>query len=160
MFFRKGSCVLILGFDPIISLTRCVLDRVKIEMTGGTFLNNLCGSWRTWFMICDWCVSRFVACDRNCDWWQRKTQLWRQLLNFGIRMFVKSAVSGAHVDNFLRSFKICVIETKLAFFSFDNKNLQRRKIVGERDFFIQKFDQVQCLSHKRDQKSALPDTIT
>ena len=79
-------------------------------------------------------------------------------------MFVKSAVSGAHVDNFLRSFKICVIETKLAFFSFDNKNLQRRKIVGERDFFrdffIQKFDQVQCLSHKRDQKSALPDTIT
>ena len=74
-------------------------------------------------------------------------------------MFVKGAVSGAHVDYFLRSFKICVIETKLAFF-FDNKNLQRRKIVGERDFFIQKSDQVQCLSHKRDQKSALPDTIT
>ena len=28
--------MLILGFDPIISLTRCVLDRVRIEMTGGT----------------------------------------------------------------------------------------------------------------------------
>ena len=38
-------------------------------------------------------VSRFVACDRNYDWRQRKTQLWRRLLNFRVRMFVKSAVS-------------------------------------------------------------------
>ena len=53
-------------------------------------------------MICDWwisirfvcfCVSRFVACDRNYDWRQRKTQLWRRLLNFRVRMFVKSAVN-------------------------------------------------------------------
>ena len=53
-------------------------------------------------MICDWwisirfvcfCVSRFVACDRNYDWRQRKTQLWRRLMNFRVRMFVKSAVS-------------------------------------------------------------------
>ena len=52
-------------------------------------------------MVCDWwisirfvcfCVSRFVACDRNYDWRQRKTQLWRRLLNFRVRMFVKSAV--------------------------------------------------------------------
>ena len=52
-------------------------------------------------MICDgrisilfvcFCVSRFVACDRNYDWWQRKTQLSRGLLNFGVCMFVKSAV--------------------------------------------------------------------
>ena len=52
-------------------------------------------------MISDWwisirfvcvCVSRFVACDRNYDWRQRKTQLWRRLLNFRVRMFVKSAV--------------------------------------------------------------------
>ena len=57
---------------------------------------------RSWFVICDWriwipfvcfCVSRFVACDRNCDWRQRKTQLWRRLLNFTVRMFVKSAVT-------------------------------------------------------------------
>ena len=52
-------------------------------------------------MVCDWwisigfvcfCVSRFVACDRNYDWRQRKTQLWRRLLNFRVSMFVKSAV--------------------------------------------------------------------
>ena len=57
---------------------------------------------RSWPVICDWwisirflcfCVSRFVACDHNYDWRQRKTQLWRRLLNFRVRMFVKSAVS-------------------------------------------------------------------
>ena len=57
---------------------------------------------RSWVLICDWwismrfvcfCVSRFVACDRNYHWRQRKTQLWRRLLNFGVRMFVKSAVT-------------------------------------------------------------------
>ena len=40
-------------------------------------------------MICDgwisisfvyFCVSRFAVCDRNYDWGQRKTQLWRRLL--------------------------------------------------------------------------------
>ena len=50
-------------------------------------------------MVCDWwisirfvcfCVSRFVACDCNYDWRQRKMQLRRRLLNFC--MFVKSAV--------------------------------------------------------------------
>ena len=48
------------------------------------------------------CVSRLIACDRNYDWRQRKTQLWRQLLNFRVRMFVKSAVkdvlSRTHVN--------------------------------------------------------------
>ena len=52
-------------------------------------------------MICDWwisirsvgfIVSRFVACDSNYYWRQRKTQLWRRLLNFRVRVFVKSAV--------------------------------------------------------------------
>ena len=52
-------------------------------------------------MICDWwisirfvcfCVSRFIACDRNYDWRQRKTQLWRRLLNFRVRVFLKRAV--------------------------------------------------------------------
>ena len=59
---------------------------------------------RSWVLICDWwismrfvcfCVSRFVACDRNYHWRQRKTQLWRRLLNFRVRMFVKSAVKHA-----------------------------------------------------------------
>ena len=52
-------------------------------------------------MVCDWwisigfvcfCVSRLVARDRNYDWRQWKTQLWRRLLNFRVSMFVKSAV--------------------------------------------------------------------
>ena len=52
-------------------------------------------------MICDWwisihfacfCVSRFIACDRNYDWRQWKTLLWRRLLTLRVRMFVKSAV--------------------------------------------------------------------
>ena len=52
-------------------------------------------------MVCDWwisihcvcsCVSRFVACDRNYDQPQWKMQLWRWLLNFRVRMFLKSAV--------------------------------------------------------------------
>ena len=41
------------------------------------------------------CVSVFqgsAACDRNYDWPQRKMQLWRWLLNFRVRMFVKSVV--------------------------------------------------------------------
>ena len=33
-----------------------------------------------------------VFCDCNYDWRQRKTQLWRRLLNLRVRMFVKSAV--------------------------------------------------------------------
>ena len=57
---------------------------------------------RSWFVICDcwisirfvcFCVSRFVACDRNYDRRQRKTQLWRRLLSFRVRVFVKSAVT-------------------------------------------------------------------
>ena len=56
---------------------------------------------RSWFLICDWrisihfvcfCISRFVTCDRNYDWRQPKTQLWRRLLNFRVRMFLKSTV--------------------------------------------------------------------
>ena len=63
---------------------------------------------QSWFVICDWwilirfvcfCVSRFVACDRNYDWRQRKTQLWRRLLNFRVRVFVKSAVIVKIISN-------------------------------------------------------------
>ena len=52
-------------------------------------------------------------------------------------------------------FRIYVIETKLDFVSFDDKNLQRRhKFVVERDFPTQNSytGQVQCLNHLRDQK--------
>ena len=44
------------------------------------------------FYVFKFCVSRFVACDRNNDWRQRKTQLRRGLLNFRVPVFVKSAV--------------------------------------------------------------------
>ena len=55
---------------------------------------------RSWFVICDWwipirlvcfCISRFVACDRNHGWRQRKTQSWKRLLNVRVRVFMKSA---------------------------------------------------------------------
>ena len=53
-----------------------------------------------WFVIGGFrsvlCVSKFVACDRNYDWGQRKIQLWRWLLNFRVRMCVKSAVTRFH----------------------------------------------------------------
>ena len=38
------------------------------------------------------CVSRLVACDCNYDCQQPKAQLRKRLLNFRVRMFVKSAV--------------------------------------------------------------------
>ena len=59
-------------------------------------------------MICDWwisisflcfCVSRSVACDHNYDWKQQKTQLWRRLLNFRVRVFLKSAVMPSQEGN-------------------------------------------------------------
>ena len=51
------------------------------------------GDWWISIRFVCFCVSRFVACDRNYDRRQRKTQLWRRLLNFRVRMFVKSAVN-------------------------------------------------------------------
>ena len=62
-------------------------------------------------------------------------------------------VALAHHDYFLDT--VCVIETKLDFVSFDNKNLQRQqKFAGQRDFHIQNSytGQIQCQSHSRDQK--------
>ena len=62
-------------------------------------------------------------------------------------------VALAHHDYFQDT--VNVIETKLDFVSFDNKNLQRRqKFVDQRDFPIQNsyIGQVQCPSYSRDQK--------
>ena len=63
---------------------KTLLQRVQKVMYG------ICHWWISISFGC-FCVSRFVACDRNYDWRQRKTQLWRRLLNFRVRMFVKSA---------------------------------------------------------------------
>ena len=55
-------------------------------------------------MVCDWgissrfvccCVSRFVTCGRNYVWRQRITQLWRWVLKFRVRVFLKRAVKDA-----------------------------------------------------------------
>ena len=59
----------------------------------GGFWSVLCVS----VFLC-FCVSRFVDCDCNYDWWQPKTQLWRQVLNFRVRMFVKRAVTARMLD--------------------------------------------------------------
>ena len=69
--------------DPLENKT--LLQRVQKVMYG------ICHWWISICFGC-FCVSRLVACDRNYDWRQRKTQLWRRLLNFRVRMFVKSAV--------------------------------------------------------------------
>ena len=70
-----------------------LLSIILTDLLGNKTL--LHGFKRSWFVICGFrsvlCVSRFVACDRNNDWRQRKTQLWRWLLKFRVRMFVKSA---------------------------------------------------------------------
>ena len=51
-------------------------------------------------MVCDlwlvdldpflWVPSKFVACDRNYDWRQRKTQLWRRVLNLRVLWLISS----------------------------------------------------------------------
>ena len=54
-----------------------------------------------------------------------------------------------------------IIETKLDFISFDDKNLQRRKFAGECGFPIHSSytEQVQCLRHSKDQMSLVKSTI-
>ena len=94
--------------------------KFKSQLTIAFFaaVNHLNGVQKV--MVCDlrlaafpdpFCVFlwRFVACDRNYDWWERKTQLSRGFLNFGVRMFVKSAVKHGLPKFFLN---ICVHSTR------------------------------------------------
>ena len=54
-----------------------------------------------WFVIGRFrsvlCVSRFAVYNRNHNWRQRKTQLWRQLLNFRVRVW-KAQWYGVHIQ--------------------------------------------------------------
>ena len=52
----------------------------------GHGLRSSC-DWCIWIRFVCFCVSRFLSCDHNYDWWQ-----WKTLFNFGVRVFVKSAV--------------------------------------------------------------------
>ena len=81
--------------QPTIPFFAAVNHLILTDLLGNkTLLNRFK---RSCFVICGFqsvlffSVSRFVACDRNYDWRQRKTQLWRWLLKFRVRMFVKSA---------------------------------------------------------------------
>ena len=82
--------------QPTIAFFAAVNHLILTDLLGNKTV--LHGFKRSWFVICGFrsvlcvSVSRFVACDRNYDWRQRKTQLWRWLLKFRVQMFVKSAV--------------------------------------------------------------------
>lgn len=57
------------------------------------------------------CVSWFVACDCKNDWRQHKKQLWRQLSNFRVCLFVKSAVIEIRKVAKWERLKTCLGET-------------------------------------------------
>ena len=91
--------------------TRILKFKSQLTITFFAAVNHLNGPLRfngfkrSWIVICHWwitipfacfCVSRFVACDRDYDWRQRKTQFWRRFFNFRVRMFVKSEVRITH----------------------------------------------------------------
>ena len=87
----------ILKFKSQLTITFSLPSTILTDLLGNKTLLE-----RVQKVICDWWisirfvsffVSRFVASDRNYDWRQRKTQLWRRLLNVRIRKFVKSAVN-------------------------------------------------------------------
>ena len=78
-------------------------------------------------MVCDWgissrfvccCVSRFVTCGRNYAWRQRITQLWKCVLKFRVRVFLKRAVKDALVGLYqvfcLRILKIIHLRQNLS----------------------------------------------
>ena len=87
--------------------TRILKFKSQLTITFFAAVNHLNGPLRfngfkrSWIVISHWwitipfacfSVSRFVACDRDYDWRQRKTQFWRRFFNFRVRMFVKSEV--------------------------------------------------------------------
>ena len=85
---------------------------------------------------------------KSCLYWHR---IRNKITHWTVQFFPCLTLSWHTLINF----RIHVIQTKLDFVSFDDKNLQRRReFVGERDFPIQNSytDQVQCMSHRRDQK--------
>ena len=90
MQILKFKCQLVIAFFAAINHLNGPLRKQNFTLTGlkGHGLWFVFGGFRS--VLC-FCVSRFVACDRNYDWRQRKTQVWRKLLNFRVRMFVKRA---------------------------------------------------------------------
>ena len=87
----------ILKFKSQLTLRFLLPSVILAELIG----NRTLLKWAQEVIAHDWwisirfvcfCVPGFISCARNCDWRQRKTQLWRRLLNFRVRVFLKSAV--------------------------------------------------------------------
>ena len=87
----------ILKFKSQLTLRFLLPSVILAELIGNRSLLK----WAQEVIVHDWwisirfvcfCVPGFISCARNCDWRQRKTQLWRRLLNFRVRVFLKSAV--------------------------------------------------------------------
>ena len=91
MRILKFKSQLTTAFFTAVNHLNWPLRKQNFTLTGskGQVLWFVIGGFRS--VLC-FCVSRFVACDRNYDWRERKTQLWTRLLNFRVRMFVKSTV--------------------------------------------------------------------
>ena len=88
----KFKCQLAFAFFAVVNHFRGPRRKQMFTSTAskGHGLWFLIGGFQ--YRICVFCVSRFVACDRNYEWRQPKTQLWRRLLNFRVRVFLKSAI--------------------------------------------------------------------
>ena len=95
MRILKFQSQLTIAFFAAVNHLNGPLRKQNFTLTGskGHGLWFLIGGFRSVLWV--FFVSRFVACDGNYDWRQRKTQLWRRLLNFRVRMFVKRAVRWA-----------------------------------------------------------------
>ena len=107
MRILKFKSQLTIAFSTAVNHLNGPLRKQNLTLTGSKGQG-------LWFVIGGFssvlCV--FVACDRNYDRRQRKTQLWRRLLNFRVRMFVKSAVIRLYLFTF-NSLKLVSIPYRL-----------------------------------------------
>ena len=90
----KFKCQLAFAFFAVVNHFRGPRRKQMFTSTASLQKVMVCDFWLVDFdtgFVC-FCVSRFVACDRNYEWRQPKTQLWRRLLNFRVRVFLKSAI--------------------------------------------------------------------
>ena len=93
MRILKFKSQLTIAFFAAVNHLNGPLRKQNFTLTGskGQGLWFVIGGFRS--VLCVSGVSRFVACDCNYNWRQRKTQLWKRLLNFRVRMFVENAVN-------------------------------------------------------------------
>ena len=107
MRILKFKSQLTIAFFTAVNHLKEPLRKQNFTLTGskGHGLWCVIGGFRSLLCVS---VSRFVACDHNYDWRQQKTWLWRQLLNFRVRMSVKSAVTKCKIQRWIRLFSFQV----------------------------------------------------